>query len=253
MLELSGQIVEAVYYEASTFGRIVCVGLMPRRLKTFARSAEKLARRVLLPKAHMQSTFAPFYEENRWGDDESVSGPGSSLMRTAKLREELPLLLRDIGARTLLDAPCGDFNWMKDTDLGLEQYIGADIVPDLIARNRERYGTDQVQFRSLDLTRDKLPRVDVILCRDCLIHFSFRHVNAAIRNFKRSGSTYLLTNSYPAWRENKNIRTGDFRPLNLTLPPFDFPSPLRQINEKHPEEDAPFFGKILGLWKLSDL
>ena len=137
--------------------------------------------------------------------------------------------------------------------LGIDEYIGADIVPDLIARNRERYGTDQVQFRSLDLTRDKLPRVDVILCRDCLIHFSFRHVDAAIRNFKRSGSTYLLTNSYPAWRENKNIRTGDFRPLNLTLPPFDFPSPLRQINEKHPEEDARFFGKILGLWKLSDL
>jgi hypothetical protein len=68
----------------------------------------------------MESTFAPFYAENRWGDDESVSGPGSSLTRTAKLRRELPALLQKVGARTLLDAPCGDFNWMKDTPLGVE-------------------------------------------------------------------------------------------------------------------------------------
>jgi SAM-dependent methyltransferase len=201
----------------------------------------------------MESTFAPFYAENRWGDDESVSGPGSSLTRTAKLRRELPALLQKVGARTLLDAPCGDFNWMKDTPLGVEQYIGTDIIPDLIARNRELYGNNQTEFLLLDLTRDKLPRVDVILCRDCLIHFSYRHIAAAIKNFKRSGSTYLLTNSYAAWTRNENIRTGDFRHLNLTLPPFNFPPPIRQIHEKLPEEKAQFFGKILGLWRLSDL
>jgi len=226
---------------------------MPSKLKTLARSAEQLARRVLRPRAHMESTFAPFYTQNRWGDDESVSGPGSSLTRTAKLRRELPDLLQEIGARTLLDAPCGDFNWMKDTRLGVDQYLGVDVIPDLITRNQELYGNDETQFLLLDLTRDKLPRVDVILCRDCLIHFSYRHIAAAIKNFKRSGSTYLLTNSYPAWSKNENIRTGDFRPLNLTLPPFNFPPPLKQIEEKFPEEEAQFFGKILGLWKLSDL
>ena len=211
------------------------------------------ARRVLTPRAYMTSTFAPFYAENRWGDDESVSGPGSNLTRTAKLRHELPILLDQIDAATLLDAPCGDYNWMKDTQLGINRYIGADIVPDLIARNQQLYGNNKTQFLLLDLTRDKLPRVDVILCRDCLIHFSYRHIAAAIKNFKRSRSTYLLTNSYSAWRNNENIRTGDFRPLNLTLPPFNFPPPITQINEKLPEEEAHSHGKMLGLWKLSDL
>lgn len=241
-----------MYYEAGTFGKMFPL-TMPSKLKTFARSAEQLARRVLRPRAHMQSTFAPFYTENRWGDDESVSGPGSTLTRTEKLRRELPELLQEIGARTLLDAPCGDFNWMKDTRLGVEQYTGVDVIPDLISRNQELYGNDERRFLLLDLTRDKLPRADVILCRDCLIHFSYRHIAAAIKNFKRSGSTFLLTNSYPAWSKNENIRTGDFRPLNLTLPPINFPSPLKQINEKLPEEEAQFFGKIIGLWKLSDL
>lgn len=210
-------------------------------------------RYYLFRRAYMEQTFAPFYDENRWGDDESVSGPGSNLARTAKLRRELPGLLEAIGARTLLDAPCGDFNWIQHTQLQIEQYIGVDVVPDLITRNQKLYGNDKTRFVFCDLTRDKLPRADVILCRDCFIHFSYRHIAAAIKNFKRSGSTYLLTNSYPAWPENANIRTGDFRHLNLALPPFNFPPPLKQIDEKLPEEQEQFFGKILGVWRLSDL
>ena len=226
--------------------------MIPQKLRTIAPRWVEFARSVLNPRGYMESTFAPFYTENRWGDWESVSGPGSNLARTAKLRSELPVLLREIGARTLNDAPCGDFNWMKDTELGVEKYIGVDVIPDLIVRNQSLYGNDRTQFLFLDLTRDKLPLVDVILCRDCLIHFSYRHIAAAIKNFKRSGSTYLLTNSYPGWQKNTNIRTGDFRHINLALPPLNFPSPLRQINEKLPEEEAQFFGKILGLWKLSE-
>jgi SAM-dependent methyltransferase len=227
--------------------------MIAEKLKTVIRSAEALARGVLDPRGQMRSAFAPFYAENRWGDSESVSGPGSNLARTTKLRAELPALLEQIDARTLLDAPCGDFNWMKETDLAVEQYIGVDIIPDLISRNQKLYGNDRRQFRLLDLTLDQIPRVDVILCRDCFIHFSYKHIAAAIENFKRSESTYLLTNTYAAWPKNTNIRTGDFRHLNLTLSPFNFPPPLRQINEKHPEEEAQFFGKALGLWKLDDL
>jgi hypothetical protein len=153
----------------------------------------------------------------------------------------------------MLDAPCGDFNWMKETVVTLEQYIGVDIIPQLIARNQSLYGNERTRFVLLDLTRDELPRVDVILCRDCFIHFSDRHITAALRNFKRSGSTYLLTNTYREWRQNENIRTGEFRYLNLRLPPFNFPPPVRQLDEKSPEEQAQFFGKMLGLWKLADL
>jgi len=89
--------------------------------------------------------------------------------------------------------------------------------------------------------------------RSRIIHFSNRHIAAAIKNFKRSGSTYLLTNTYPRGSQNKNIRTGDFRYVNLLSPPFNLPTPLRQIEEKLPEEREQFFGKTLALWKLADL
>lgn len=227
--------------------------MIPRKLKTIARFAGDFTRGVLDPRGRMRSTFAPFYANNLWGDPESVSGPGSNLARTSKLRTELPALLKEIDTRTMIDAPCGDFNWMKETNLEVEQYIGIDIIPDLISRNQDLYGNARRQFQLLDLTRDELPRVDVILCRDCFIHFSYKHIAAALRNFKRSQSTYLLTNTYPLWLENTNIRTGDFRHLNLLLPPFNFPPPLKQINEKLAEEQAEFYGKTLGVWKLEDL
>ena len=43
---------------------------------------------------------------------------------------------------SLLDAPCGDFNWMRHVPLGGVSYTGADVVPELIARNRRDYGRD---------------------------------------------------------------------------------------------------------------
>nr|ART36407.1 C674 [uncultured bacterium]ART36896.1 D48 [uncultured bacterium] len=213
----------------------------------------RFARSLLNPRATMEAAFRPFYTENRWGEAESVSGPGSTLQRTSKLRQELPPLLQEIGACTLIDAPCGDFNWMKDTELGVAEYTGIDVIPELVERNQRLFGNERQRFVLGDLTRDKLPRVDVILCRDCLIHFSYKHIGAAMRNFKRSGSTYLLTNTYPLWTQNENIRTGEFRHLNLVLPPFSFPSPVREIEEKYEDEAKAFFGKTLALWKLKDL
>jgi hypothetical protein len=165
----------------------------------------------------------------------------------------LPLLLQEIGARSLIDAPCGDYNWMKDTELGVEEYTGVDVIPALVERNQRLYGNERRRFVLGDLTRDKLPRVDVILCRDCLIHFSYKHIAAAMRNFKRSGSTYLLTNTYPQWTRNEDVRTGEFRHLNLALSPFSFPPPVREIEEKYRAEAKAFFGKTLALWKLKDL
>jgi len=224
--------------------------MTPRMLKS---RAVDFARRILNRRAYMESTFTRLYTDNLWGNAESASGPGSTVNSTTKLRSELPLLLAELGAKTLLDAPCGDFNWIKEIDLHLEQYTGVDVVADVIARNRNLYGNERTTFLVRDLTRDELPCVDVILCRDCFIHLSYRHIAAAIKNFKRSRSKYLLTNTYRLWHSNKNINTGDFRFINLMLPPFDFPPSIRQIDEKFPEQQTEFFGKTLELWRLGDL
>lgn len=195
----------------------------------------------------MEEVFAEIYVNNTWGDPESVSGRGSTLARTVVIRKELPVLLKSVGAKSLLDAPCGDFNWMRDVDLSGIKYTGADVVKDLITKNRSTYGRADRSFLTLDVTRDRLPQADVILCRDCLIHLSFKHARAAIANYQRSGSTFLLATTHSNVRENTDITSGAWRNVNLQMPPYNFPAPVREIVE---DREA---GKNLGMWRLKDL
>lgn len=204
--------------------------------------------RALYPRGRsMQSIFSEIYERNLWENSESVSGRGSTLTRTEVIRRSLPVLLKDLGARKLLDAACGDFNWMRLVDLGSVQYFGADVVPDLIAHNQRQHGKEGTAFTVLDITRDILPKVDVILCRDCFIHLSFADIDRAVANFKRSGSEYFLVTTHESVSKNEDIDTGAWRSVNLRRQPFGFPEPLRVITE-----DAAL-GKGLGLWRIQGL
>lgn len=191
--------------------------------------------------------FSDIYENNLWGDSESVSGRGSTLGRTNVVRNELPALLAELEAESLLDAPCGDFNWMRETDLSAVQYTGADVVHDLISRNQRLYGGNGRKFVKLDLTRDSLPTADVILCRDCFIHFSFRDIRATLMNFKQSNSKFLIATTHKLVEEHRDIVTGQGRNVNLLLPPFNFPEPFRMI-----VEDTEL-AKCLGVWRLDQL
>ncbi|HYW74149.1 MAG TPA: class I SAM-dependent methyltransferase [Pyrinomonadaceae bacterium] len=195
----------------------------------------------------LEEVFSDIYLNNSWADQESVSGPGSTMTRTENVRRELPGLLESIGATSLLDAACGDFNWMRHTDLLGIEYLGVDIVPQLIARNQQLHGDRNRKFLILDITRDALPRTDVILCRDCLIHLCFDDGRAAVENFKSSGSAFLLATTHPTVTENLAIASGGWRNLNLQLQPYNFPAPRRLIIEEAER------GKHLGLWHLQDV
>lgn len=198
----------------------------------------------------MEGVFGTIFQHNLWNDAESVSGPGSNLKVTEGLRRELPPFLAQLGVNTLLDAPCGDFYWLSKTDLKLDRYIGVDVVPDLIERNRAAYGNSWCEFRVVDITRDQLPKADLILNRDCLIHFSYRHIWVTLRNFRQSGATYLLTTTDDQVARNEDIVTGDFRRINLALDPFNFPPPLARLADPGPVDDP---GRCLALWRLCDL
>ena len=105
----------------------------------------------------------------------------------------------------------------------------------------------------LDLTADPLPRADVVLCRDCLVHLSFDHIRQAFDNLRRSGSTWLLTTTFLDHHENVDIESGDWRMLNLTRPPFNLPAPEGVLVEGCLESEGAYADKALGLWRIADL
>jgi hypothetical protein len=191
--------------------------------------------------------FERIYDQNLWGNAESASGGGSSTTGTDAIRRELPMVFERYGIRSLLDAPCGDFHWMKHVAGTLDRYIGVDIVRDLIGRNERLYGTHRMHFVCADIVTDRLPRADAVLCRDCFIHLPTRLIRSALANFRASGMRYLLLTSDRDVEAYHDIAIGSFRPINFLRPPFSFPEPLYVLNE------SPGGNRQLCLWELESL
>ena len=204
------------------------------------------ARRALL-RPSLKTVFTEIYYDNAWQNAESVSGRGSTLARTQTIVSRLPSLLSELQVTTLLDAACGDFNWMRYTTLQNVNYIGCDVVPVLIKRNSKLYAHDRRTFLVRDITRHQLPAADAILCRDCLIHLSFDRIHEVIANFKKTPAEFLLCTTHASVDENTDCPDGGWRSVNLQLRPFNFPQPLSLV-----VEDAEL-GKHLGVWRLRDL
>jgi hypothetical protein len=203
--------------------------------------------------APIDEVFRHIHETNLWNGPDSVSGAGASRTQIEELQRRLPSLLKELAVEVFLDLPCGDFSWMRFIELPVSQYIGADIVPELVTRHQAESGNEQRRFQVLDLTSDRLPEADLLLCRDCLVHLSFADIRRSLANIKNSGIKYLLTTTFPQCDANEDIVTGDWRLLNLRLPPFNFPPPLELINERCTEGDGLFRDKSLGLWLVSDI
>ena len=184
--------------------------------------------------------FENIYKDKLWHKDNSpLSGPGSSLEYTEKLRNNLPTILAKFNVKTLLDAGCGDLTWMSLllTD-GNIKYIGVDVVETLIQSHKQKF--PQIEFHVKDITVDSLPSADMMLCRDCLFHMSDKDIFNALRNFLNSNIPYIFTTSHVTDRLNYDIQTGDFRILNLLNHPFNLPTPLYSIDdtyERHPRRN----------------
>jgi len=227
---------------------------MPRRRRDETVAERQFAAHSReLTKLGLKERFQRIYETNLWSDPETRSGVGSSLDSTRVLRAELPAALRKLGARALLDAPCGDFSWMQKVDLGGISYVGGDIVPDIVAENQQRWGSPSRRFMQLDLTRDALPEADVLLCRDCLVHLSYANIRAVFDNVARSRVGYILMTSFPGRGDNEDVEDGNWRPLDFEAPPFSLPPAVLTIVEECEEEGGAYSDKSLSAWRVEDL
>lgn len=202
----------------------------------------------LLRHGTREERFNYIYEAQSWGPGgESRSGYGSSLRATSTLREQLSRLLAELEITSIFDAGCGDFNWMKEVPYS-GTYIGADIVPSLIDRLNDEYGNESHRFVSMDIAKHRPPTVDLIICRRVLFHYPDADVAAALRNFRASGSRWLLVTTDTHARRNWDIEVGGQRRLNLERPPFSLPRPQRYLTEGWRSD-----GECMSLYRLERL
>lgn len=196
--------------------------------------------------------FALFYENRLWmavapgiNRERSISGFGSTLDATCLIRPALERFLGDLQIRTIFDAPCGDYNWMRHVAFA-GTYIGGDIVRSVVASLNEEF-RGSPQFVNFDITKDQFPEADAWLCRACMQHLSDAEIIQALDNFRRSRvKIALLSNSRLA--SNYDIKSGGSRMVDLTKAPFDLPRPRWTLPDNPCGES-----RHVGVWYREDL
>ena len=203
--------------------------------------------------AHWDTEFR-LWEEGKYSKHarESSSGVGSTIKNTRNTVQTLDTVIVAKGVTSMVDLPCGDWNWMSTTITRYPDvvYTGMDIAASLIARNRENF--PNYSFALHDVVQHKLPKkVDLVLNRDMLFHVPPAQGLQALRNIAASGSKYLLSTTFPKGSNEDIVLKhpdggGIWYRINLIEPPFLLPPALSM----HVESEGQ--GKFLGLWDLHD-
>lgn len=195
--------------------------------------------------------FTEIYKKNLWKNKESRSGPGSSLASTEFLRKELEEVFNLYKIKSIVDIGCGDFNWLRLIIPENMKYTGIDLVYKLIQENNNQYGSSNITFIYSDCSKQIPPNVDLIICRDVLVHLTNRDALKVIENIKKSGSKYLLTTSFNSVKNKKNY-SGGWRAVNMENAPFNFKKPIIRIKEYIPD-DVNYPVKELCMWEINSL
>lgn len=203
-----------------------------------------------------EKKFTTIYKSGFWTSYKfkNKSGSGSCLSATTNIRNELSIFLKEYSIKSLFDVPCGDFNWMSEVELKNIDYIGGDIVKELVSINQNKYANNtSVTFIPFDLLKDNLPDVDVIFIRDLFIHLSNEQVLLIMSKVLSSKIQYIITTTYPELNENQIVSKGDrWRKINLEIMPFYLVKPLLYLDDSWNENKVDS-KKKMGVWKISDL
>ncbi len=217
-------------------------GLLRRRQAAQGFSAGRYIRN------NAKETFRALYQHGGWvheDEQESRSGIGSSTAVAAGLVERIEAATDRLGAESLVDVGCGDWNWMKRARFGFA-YTGVDVVPEVIAANQQ-FARPGVNFTVCDAIEGPIPVADVALCREVLFHLSFTDAMAVFRNIK-AATRYLIATTDLDIGINSDIQTGDFRRINLLRRPFRFPRPIGLVPDRGLIAD-----RYLGVWETASL
>ena len=250
-----------------------------------------------------ERAFDTIYKRRTWGGDgskTSLSGSGSSLAESKNLCALLvnkvtwvaELRRRPVPVR-FLDAGMGDWFWMSDCLPKMAHalphgaklhYQGVDVASTAIAiaSSRGRPVATRLAgivtiapFLLVDLAVPgslrslPLPRYDLIMCNDALMHLPTRDIVTALHNINAVGGRLFITNTATAepapsfrgrlvrrgkqtklrggsrWqmsaietspRINEDIPAGKFRGVDIKRPPFSVPGLRESVRSSTPDE-----------------
>ena len=204
-----------------------------------------------------EDKFLYIYKTEYWKGEGngSLSGGGSNEVSTNIFISELRDFIIESKVTSLVDIPCGDWKWMSKVDLNNVNYIGCDVVPDLIKSNNKIFKKPNVNFLVKDLIKEDLPQSDLILVRDLLVHLDDSDIVKCLCNIKKTNYKYIGITNYPNLEENKKRLLGDYlrfgdkwRAINLTKEPYNLPEPTLNLSDNNDLSNIDK-GKYISIWE----
>ena len=164
-----------------------------------------------------------FVEESRKLGQESLSGPGSSVINANEVTNLIKETIKEYNIKSILDLGCGDWNWLQHIALKDIEYQGWDADMDMIIQNQFNHGKNNINFYVKDIVQDHYPDVDLIICRDVLFHMPIALANHVILKSK-STCKYFISTSFRDIDDNTGIPNGlnwGYYSINLNKNPFN--------------------------------
>lgn len=169
--------------------------------------------------------FQDVYKNGVWGVD--AEGRGTSGSATPLATKVYTVFLQDLlktaKIRSVVDAGCGQFGQSGLIDWTGIDYRGFDIVADVIDRDRQKYERPNVHFFVANVIDADLPPADLLICNYVLQHLPIADVTTFLAKQVPKYRYVIISNTVDRvtlTADNREIAPGEFRPLDITRPPF---------------------------------
>jgi SAM-dependent methyltransferase len=183
-------------------------------------------------KKNVREIFTEIYRHNKWGGEQGDfhSGSGSDSRLTRSYCDAIRQFIQTHSIQSVIDLGCGDFRVGANLQVSGVQYLGVDIVEDLIRRNNLEFASASTRFTCLDIIDDDLPEADLCLVRQVLQHLSNDQISKILNKFSKYRYV-LITEHYPANNvsvipnidkpHGADTRIYDNSAVYLDMPPFN--------------------------------
>jgi hypothetical protein len=211
--------------------------ILPTAVLDFVSRRRRDRRLSIRRRMSNEEIFSKIYAENSWGGQkgEFCSGAGSTsdAVVTAYV-DTIKRLATErgfVGTR-FVDLGCGDFRVGQRLLTLCSSYVGVDVVPSLVDRNNQVFGSQTTRFIARDLSRDELPEGDVCFVRQVFQHLSNAEIMAILPKLYRYRWVFITEHQPGASSliapnidkvHGEDIRVVFGSGVFLDKPPFDLP------------------------------
>ena len=178
----------------------------------------------------MEEVFTNIYNKMIWkgNDNTPLSGAGSSIDYNKKYIKFLQDFIQRNDISSILDIGCGDWTFTQTIDFNGKDYLGVDVVPNLILTNKSKFSKPNIKFKHLDITTNlsEVRGYDLVIFKDVLQHWNNEDIVKVLDYFTTTDlpKYILLINGKPVRKKatNRSVKNRyHYAPLSFTEYPLN--------------------------------